>query len=141
MCVCAFVSGWSETWVKLGFPLFLVCCAQGNREPECFHVFHSCHVTCWGQGVSLPQLANVLKSASALGSISFPVEVNENKISTKNAFELPLIEHMDDIVDSFMGGRIMDILENVILVPIHATLTGVPLRNCNRVTIRGIYSK
>lgn len=31
--------------------------------------------------------------------------VNENKISTKNAFELPLIEHMDDIVDSFMGGR------------------------------------
>jgi len=29
--------------------------------------------------------------------------VNENKISTKNAFELPLIEHMDDIVDSFMG--------------------------------------
>lgn len=32
-------------------------------------------------------------------------EVNENKISAKNAFELPLIEHMDDIVDSFMGGR------------------------------------
>jgi len=31
--------------------------------------------------------------------------VNENKISTKNAFELPLIEHMDDIVDSFMGGK------------------------------------
>ncbi|CAJ1402133.1 unnamed protein product [Effrenium voratum] len=31
--------------------------------------------------------------------------VNENKISAKNAFELPLIEHMDDIVDSFMGGR------------------------------------
>ena len=31
--------------------------------------------------------------------------MNENKISTKNAFELPLIEHMDDIVDSFMGGR------------------------------------
>eukprot|EP00435_Cladocopium_sp_Y103_P048511 s541_g14.t1 len=33
------------------------------------------------------------------------VRVNENKISTKNAFELPLIEHMDDIVDSFMGGK------------------------------------
>jgi hypothetical protein len=32
-------------------------------------------------------------------------QVNENKISTKNAFELPLIEHMDDIVDSFMGGK------------------------------------
>lgn len=31
--------------------------------------------------------------------------VNENKISTKNAFDLPLIEHMDDIVDSFMGGK------------------------------------
>jgi len=30
--------------------------------------------------------------------------VNENKISTKNAFDLQLIEHMDDIVDSFMGG-------------------------------------
>lgn len=29
---------------------------------------------------------------------------NENKISTKNAWELPLIDHMDDIVDSFMGG-------------------------------------
>lgn len=35
----------------------------------------------------------------------FPNKVNENKISTKNAFELPLIEHMDDIVDSFMGGK------------------------------------
>mmetsp|Transcript_33772 Transcript_33772/g.96907 ORF Transcript_33772/g.96907 Transcript_33772/m.96907 type:complete len:765 (+) Transcript_33772:63-2357(+) len=31
--------------------------------------------------------------------------VNENKISTKNAWELPLIEHMDSIVDSFMGGH------------------------------------
>mmetsp|Transcript_2606 Transcript_2606/g.6248 ORF Transcript_2606/g.6248 Transcript_2606/m.6248 type:complete len:826 (-) Transcript_2606:258-2735(-) len=31
--------------------------------------------------------------------------VNENKISTKNAWELPLIDHMDSIVDSFMGGR------------------------------------
>jgi len=31
--------------------------------------------------------------------------VNENKISAKNAFDLPLIDHMDDIVDSFMGGR------------------------------------
>jgi len=31
--------------------------------------------------------------------------VNENKISTKNAFDLDLIDHMDDIVDSFMGGR------------------------------------
>eukprot|EP00928_Gymnodinium_smaydae_P079221 TRINITY_DN63205_c0_g1_i1.p1 TRINITY_DN63205_c0_g1~~TRINITY_DN63205_c0_g1_i1.p1 ORF type:complete len:782 (-),score=230.73 TRINITY_DN63205_c0_g1_i1:132-2477(-) len=30
--------------------------------------------------------------------------VNENKISTKNAFDLKLIDHMDDIVDSFMGG-------------------------------------
>lgn len=30
--------------------------------------------------------------------------VNENKISTKNAFDLPLIDHIDDIVDSFMGG-------------------------------------
>ncbi|CAK0893362.1 unnamed protein product [Prorocentrum cordatum] len=30
--------------------------------------------------------------------------VNENKISTKNAFDLPLIDHMDDIVDGFMGG-------------------------------------
>jgi len=31
--------------------------------------------------------------------------VNENKVSTKNAFDLKLIDHMDDIVDSFMGGR------------------------------------
>eukprot|EP00929_Paragymnodinium_shiwhaense_P017778 TRINITY_DN12751_c0_g1_i1.p1 TRINITY_DN12751_c0_g1~~TRINITY_DN12751_c0_g1_i1.p1 ORF type:complete len:769 (+),score=268.08 TRINITY_DN12751_c0_g1_i1:109-2415(+) len=31
--------------------------------------------------------------------------VNENKISTKNAWSLQLIEHMDDIVDSFMGGQ------------------------------------
>lgn len=30
--------------------------------------------------------------------------VNENKISAKNAFDLNLIDHMDDIVDSFMGG-------------------------------------
>jgi condensin complex subunit 2 len=30
--------------------------------------------------------------------------VNENKISTKNAFDLHLIDHMDDIVDEFMGG-------------------------------------
>mmetsp|Transcript_67046 Transcript_67046/g.175808 ORF Transcript_67046/g.175808 Transcript_67046/m.175808 type:complete len:740 (-) Transcript_67046:247-2466(-) len=30
--------------------------------------------------------------------------VNENKISVKNAFDLPLIENMEDIVDSFMGG-------------------------------------
>jgi len=32
--------------------------------------------------------------------------VNENKISTKNAFDLPLIDHMDDIVGSFMGGPV-----------------------------------
>jgi len=31
--------------------------------------------------------------------------VNENKVSVKNAFDLHLIDHMDDIVDSFMGGR------------------------------------
>lgn len=31
--------------------------------------------------------------------------VNENKVSMKNAFDLHLIDHMDDIVDSFMGGR------------------------------------
>lgn len=31
--------------------------------------------------------------------------VNENKISVKNAFDLPLIENMEDIVDSFMGGK------------------------------------
>jgi len=31
--------------------------------------------------------------------------VNENKITTKNAWDLNLIEHMDDIVDSFMGGK------------------------------------
>lgn len=30
--------------------------------------------------------------------------VNENKVTTKNAWDLNLIEHMDDIVDSFMGG-------------------------------------
>eukprot|EP00971_Amphidinium_carterae_P230551 4575498-Amphidinium_carterae.1 len=30
--------------------------------------------------------------------------VNENKVSTKNAFDVKLIEHMDDIVSSFMGG-------------------------------------
>jgi len=30
--------------------------------------------------------------------------VNENKISTKNAFDLPLIDHIDDIVSQFMGG-------------------------------------
>lgn len=30
--------------------------------------------------------------------------VNENKISTKNAFNLPLIDHIEDIVQSFMGG-------------------------------------
>lgn len=29
---------------------------------------------------------------------------NENKISTKNAFELKMIEHMDQIVDTFMSG-------------------------------------
>lgn len=29
--------------------------------------------------------------------------VNENKVSVKNAFDLHLIDHMDDIVDSFMG--------------------------------------
>jgi len=29
---------------------------------------------------------------------------NENKISTKNAFELKMIEHMDTIVDTFMSG-------------------------------------
>lgn len=46
-------------------------------------------------------------STSSLGDLySKCVQmVNENKISTKNAFELQLIEHMDDIVDSFMGGR------------------------------------
>lgn len=38
-------------------------------------------------------------------SLLVVLQVNENKISTKNAFELPLIEHMDDIVDSFMGGK------------------------------------
>lgn len=30
--------------------------------------------------------------------------VNENKISAKNAFDLPLIDNMEEIVDSFMGG-------------------------------------
>jgi hypothetical protein len=30
--------------------------------------------------------------------------VNENKVSTKNAFDLKLTDHMHDIVDSFMGG-------------------------------------
>lgn len=31
--------------------------------------------------------------------------VNENKISTKNAFDLPLIEHIDEVLASFMDGR------------------------------------
>lgn len=30
--------------------------------------------------------------------------VNENKVSTKNAFDLKLIDHIDDIVGSFMAG-------------------------------------
>ena len=47
----------------------------------------------------------VATSSGHFGSCDVRSEVNENKISTKNAFELPLIEHMDDIVDSFMGGR------------------------------------
>eukprot|EP00747_Dinoflagellata_sp_TGD_P065413 gnl/TRDRNA2_/TRDRNA2_154346_c0_seq3.p1 gnl/TRDRNA2_/TRDRNA2_154346_c0~~gnl/TRDRNA2_/TRDRNA2_154346_c0_seq3.p1 ORF type:complete len:788 (+),score=204.71 gnl/TRDRNA2_/TRDRNA2_154346_c0_seq3:90-2366(+) len=29
--------------------------------------------------------------------------VNENKVSTKNAFDVKLIDHMDEVVDSFMG--------------------------------------
>eukprot|EP00418_Pyrodinium_bahamense_P062655 CAMPEP_0179090420 /NCGR_PEP_ID=MMETSP0796-20121207/41251_1 /TAXON_ID=73915 /ORGANISM="Pyrodinium bahamense, Strain pbaha01" /LENGTH=768 /DNA_ID=CAMNT_0020787991 /DNA_START=60 /DNA_END=2366 /DNA_ORIENTATION=+ len=50
---------------------------------------------------------NAPVSSSSLGELySKCVQmVNENKISTKNAFDLHLIDHMDDIVDSFMGGR------------------------------------
>eukprot|EP00927_Polykrikos_kofoidii_P077829 TRINITY_DN74737_c0_g1_i1.p1 TRINITY_DN74737_c0_g1~~TRINITY_DN74737_c0_g1_i1.p1 ORF type:complete len:811 (-),score=163.85 TRINITY_DN74737_c0_g1_i1:352-2784(-) len=54
-----------------------------------------------------PQTQQQQPSVSSLGDLySKCVQlVNENKISTKNAFELQLIEHMDDIVDSFMGGQ------------------------------------
>jgi len=47
------------------------------------------------------------QTSTSLGDIySKTVQlVNENKISSKNAFDLNLIDHIDDIVASFMGGR------------------------------------
>jgi len=54
-----------------------------------------------------PTAAHSSSSGVSLGDLySKCVQmVNENKVSTKNAFDLHLIDHMDDIVDSFMGGK------------------------------------
>jgi len=52
-----------------------------------------------------PQQPQGLGAASLGALYSTCVQlVNENKVSTKNAFDLKLIDHMGDVVDSFMGG-------------------------------------